>query len=155
MTEYCVNHEKQMAKLPDEVSWLGQDIFCRYVAQEGLQPKGDVQEIAQSCLALASEFFRSFEATQEELEKTERQELAHQLASALLLELRGASINGSASTEAPEAPTLPKAWAEKPQEPQVMPLPRSKAKMKAPAPKAPGEGPEAPKRKVKSRKVAV
>jgi hypothetical protein len=65
-----------MAKLTDEVFWLGQDIFCRYVAQEGLQPKGDVQEVAQRCIALASEFFAVHEATQEELAKAEHEILA-------------------------------------------------------------------------------
>jgi hypothetical protein len=103
-----------MSKLTDPVSWLGQDVFCRYVAQEGLQPKGDVQEIARRCIALASEFFAAQEATQEELEKSERQELAHELANALLVELRNASPNGSASTEEgpeePAAATMPKAW---------------------------------------------
>jgi hypothetical protein len=92
---------------------------CRHVAAT-LAPKGDVQQVAKACIALSSEFFAAYEATQSVSQETERKELAHELANALLVELRNASPNGSATTEAP------------------------KGKMKAPAPKTPGEAPAMP-----------
>jgi hypothetical protein len=92
-----------MAKLTDEVLWLAQDIYCRHVAA-ALAPKGDVQQVAQASIALSSEFFAAYEATQSVSQETERKELAHELASALLVELGNASPNGSATIEAPEEP---------------------------------------------------
>jgi hypothetical protein len=73
-----------MTKLTDEVSWLAQDIYCRHVAAT-LAPKGDVQQVAQTCIALASEFFAAIEATHEASQEAERQALAHELANALLV----------------------------------------------------------------------
>jgi hypothetical protein len=119
--------KKTMAKLTDEVLWLAQDIYCRHVAAT-LAPKGDVQQVAQACIALSSEFFAAYEANQGVSQEAERKELAHELASALMIELRNASPNGSASTEAPATPT-------------EAPEASTKGKMKAPAPKAPGEAP--------------
>ena len=52
-----------MAKVTDEMFWLAQDIYCRHVAAT-LAPKDDVQQVAQTCSALASEFFAAHEATQ-------------------------------------------------------------------------------------------
>jgi hypothetical protein len=123
-----------MAKLTDEVLFLAQDIYCRHVAAT-LAPKGDVQQVAQTCIALSSEFFAAYEGTHGVSQQAERQELAHELANALLVELRNASPNGSASTE------------EAPKEPAEAPMPKTwapKGKMKAPAPQAPGEAPGAP-----------
>jgi hypothetical protein len=39
------------------VNWLAQDIYCRFVASEGLTPKGAIQQIAQTCITLSIEFF--------------------------------------------------------------------------------------------------
>jgi hypothetical protein len=116
-----------MTKLTDEVSWLAQDIYCRHVAAT-LAPKGDVQQVAQTCIALASEFFAAIEATHEASQEAERQALAHELANALLVELRNASPNG-----APAEATLPVGWQGK--------------RMKAPASKTPGEAPERQQRR--------
>lgn len=64
-----------MPRLTKDMYYLAQDIFCRYVAQEKLNPPGDIHQVAQTCIALTHEFFVAFEATQEELAKLERADL--------------------------------------------------------------------------------
>src|SRR6478752_4206452 len=81
------SHEKKgtskMPRLTKEMYWLAQDIFCRYVAQCELAPKGDIKQIAQTCIALTSEFFAAFESTQQALSKSEQRALARDLPNAL------------------------------------------------------------------------
>jgi hypothetical protein len=89
-------------------------MFATVIAHQGclhllgralVAPKGDVQQVAQTCIALSEQFFAAYEATQGASQEAEREELAQELANALLVELRNASPNGSASTEDPEATT--------------------------------------------------
>jgi hypothetical protein len=58
---FMFNH-LNMAKLTYEVLRLAQDVYCHYVANEKLQPESDIQQVAQSCIALSSEFFAAYEA---------------------------------------------------------------------------------------------
>jgi hypothetical protein len=67
-----------MAKLTDEMFWLAQDIYCRFVVAQGLQPKGEIQQVAQRCMTLASDFFAAHESTQEASQEAERKELAQE-----------------------------------------------------------------------------
>jgi hypothetical protein len=124
-----------MAKLTDEMYWLAQDIYCRFVVTQNLQPEGEIQQVAQTCIALSSEFFAAFEATQDASQEAERKALAHELANALMVELRGAS-NG-ASTEDPATPTE-----------------ASKGNMTGKAPGAPAEAIAAPLPASPARKAA-
>jgi hypothetical protein len=109
-----------MVKVTNEASWLGQDLYCRFLANESLTPKGEPREIARTCIALASEYFAVLELDEEATKETERKAQARALADALMVELRNPT-NGKASEPPPaKEPALP---AKAPE-----PAPPSKAK---------------------------
>jgi hypothetical protein len=83
---------KYMPQLTKEMYWLAQDIYCRYVVKENLSPKGDIHQIAQTCIALTSEFFAAFEATQEQLRKVDAKALARELPRANSLVVESSAI---------------------------------------------------------------
>jgi hypothetical protein len=163
-----------MPRLTKEMYWLAQDIFCRYVAQCELAPKGDIKQIAQTCIALTSEFFAAFESTQQALSKSEQRALARDLPNALsqalvnessevakALSMKGKRQEPEEEEESEEerkdplpvgdgktgGGPMPKAWTNKPQELPAKapaPLPSTKGKKSSPAPGAPGDAPKAP-----------
>jgi hypothetical protein len=167
-----------MARLTKEMYWLAQDIFCRYVVRCDLAPKGDIQQVAQTCIALTSEFFSAFEATQSALSKTEQRTLARDLPKALsealvnesseiakALSMKGKrqgteeEVEGEEESEGPlpvgDGKTgggpMPKAWTGKPQElPAKAPthLPTSNKRQD----QTPGEPPKAPPAKKVGRR---
>jgi hypothetical protein len=163
-----------MARLTKEMYWLAQDIFCRYVVRCDLAPKGNIQQVAQTCIALTSEFFSAFESTQSALSKTEQRTLARDLPKALSEALvnessevaKALSMEGKRQDpeeeEESEEPLpvgdgktgggpMPKAWTGKPQELPAKaptPLPTSDKRQD----KTPGEAPKAPPAKKVGRR---